>query len=1029
MKLRLPLGLLSLVTAFLVTSAHAVSVSDWTELKAAWDNGDRNFTLTGGIEFPPFDATQLGPDINTDTGIKPSSALAINAGESVTMEGGNFYFGYPEHDHNHANEIARSFYSAGTLVARNLTFVNNYSTASLYGKAGAFYADDGAVTRFELVNFSKNHLKVEGTDARTASGGAFVNGKGLYNSTGATALLQGSVFEENFIVINCTGDHALETNGFGGAIINNYESVLTITGSTFRGNYVSAVTAGRNLHAYGGAIDSDGARLDISDSSFTGNYITAYFGDGSTAPPTNEEAGGGALRITGGETNLVRVRFEGNYLQGNVRQLGGAIMNGSWATGLYLTDCIFEGNYTGHSSVSKGGAIYHNTTRENVQIASVDYDSFFRGNRVNVSVVDADGKPADGVANAIFFENERIATIDFRALKAYDPENVEAGSSLIFYDPVVFAPSADAVDVSFNFNRAEGATQYKGRVVFTGEDFSDTDDVANWNSTANGQTKFIQHDGALVIKEKARLGAGTTDSIGAASYEMKKGVLELISRGRLFAKTASFNTGNSWKESIIRADNTARLDTQTLDLSRGISFDFNPFMTQRNSGLQVYAGDVTFGGNMGIIDNGLDYYMNNRWGTEQRFLALDFVKEYTLTGTFDVLSHQYNSNIVDSEYGWQGTWSYEIVDGPDGTKDLYAVWTPTGGGPGPDPDPTPDPDPDPTPDPDPAPNPGIKDIHPELAGNIVMNSLWSTTSNMRALGNFALGQIDFNRYRLEKCANYWATGLGDFDMHRSVGKRDGYDYNGFGYAVGADTRLCPDNYLVGVAFGNLYGKNKSRNYSAEIKQASYIGMIYGGWLKDIDQSNAINVTGTASYGLTTNKLNTKYSDGLNSRGKWDNDAMRFTLRAEWLRSLGDNWTMTTFVGAEYDDATQQSFSETGDRPRHFSDGHLRNLALPVGLGISKQLDYSNGMKWINSLTASYLPDVYRSNPESEATRLTADGYRWKARGVEVSRHAGRLDYSTRLIINPTWSTFAGYGVEVRKDAVYQDVNLGVSASF
>lgn len=86
------------------------------------------------------------------------------------------------------------------------------------------------------------------------------------------------------------------------------------------------------------------------------------------------------------------------------------------------------------------------------------------------------------------------------------------------------------------------------------------------------------------------------------------------------------------------------------------------------------------------------------------------------------------------------------------------------------------------------------------------------------------------------------------------------------------------------------------------------------------------------------------------------------------------------------------------------------------------------MIWINSATVSYIPDVYRKNPEATATRLS-NGFNWTARGVQAARNAARLDLNTRLVFNRNWSAFAGYSLEGRSKSLFHGVNLGASYSF
>lgn len=180
--------------------------------------------------------------------------------------------------------------------------------------------------------------------------------------------------------------------------------------------------------------------------------------------------------------------------------------------------------------------------------------------------------------------------------------------------------------------------------------------------------------------------------------------------------------------------------------------------------------------------------------------------------------------------------------------------------------------------------------------------------------------------------------------------------------------------------------------------------------------------------MTTNELETHYSDGDHSGGKWDNNALRLTLRAQWNHALTEQWTLSPFMGVEYDNAWQKSFTETGDKARRFEQSTLRNLALPVGVGISHMTTFSNGVKWLNSIALSYVPDAYRKNPSSAALRTT-NGFAWTAQGLKPARNAGRVEYNTRVVLNEIWSVFGSYTLEGRKNALYHNANLGVSTSF
>lgn len=142
------------------------------------------------------------------------------------------------------------------------------------------------------------------------------------------------------------------------------------------------------------------------------------------------------------------------------------------------------------------------------------------------------------------------------------------------------------------------------------------------------------------------------------------------------------------------------------------------------------------------------------------------------SGDFDdIYSTATGTNTVNSPYTYEGYWTkeWEDLDG-DGINDhLYAVWNPTA---------------------------GIEEILPELDGADIGNSMWSSASNMKSVSNAALGQVGITRFLMGPKNNFWIKGMGDFTYHATRDGIDGYDYNGGGYAVGADRRFTPNTILA-----------------------------------------------------------------------------------------------------------------------------------------------------------------------------------------------------------------------------------------
>lgn len=812
---------------------------------------------------------------------------------------------------------------------------------------------------------------------------------------------------------------------------------MDINSCWFDRNYVALTEASDD--ARGGAMYVPGAEgLLVNDCVFTGNHVLVDPG------VVKGIAEGGA--VYSGKGVFQNCTFEGNYVSASSGSFGGAV---SGEGNLVLEDCRFLNNYALRSAQepslgsSYGGGLYYHVKpggSSTLEITAREKDSVFRGNAQYASQ-NQEGKLSGGVANAIYLKTMRTSgpcEVHFRA---------SAGRSLLFYDPVFFDSDRGTAPVMVYLNKEDGRNrQYSGRIVFSGEDYRQSGQADDRISYCAGNVRITQGNGEVIIREGAVLGLspeeyGKTPEesravIGMKRYEVQAGILEISSGGWLLAETLRFDgsLNCTW-----RVGSGARLDAKILDLSSGVTVDFQSGLDTGDSGIRITADDVLLGGALRIEDKynehgleRLDFYMDTRWANRQKYLVFDFTKQADIKNDFSqVVSRQTGVGAVDSPYGYQGKWKevWEDSDG-DAVKDkLYLVWTPAGSAPDPDdPDDPGNPDNPDNPNPQPPVYPGIREIHPELAGTLVMNSLWGAAFSLRTFSQASLERLDVARLQSGQKRNYYVTGLGSSGRFQSTEGVDGYDYSGYGWSAGADTLLGSGRRVAGFAFGGMDGKNKSRDYSSEVSTSVNFMMLYYGWMKEMSPGNLLKICGSAAYGMTSNSLDTYYRDGMESSGSWNSDSMRLTLRGEWIHTLDSHWMLTTFAGIEYDNTKQNAFTEAGGHMRSFSQAHMGNLALPLGVGIDREDDYGDGMKWHHRLALSLVPDVYRRDPDSEAVMI-GNGFTWTARGAERERFSFRLDYATRFHLDAEWSLFAGYTLEGRKDAFDQMINAGVGASF
>lgn len=313
----------------------------------------------------------------------------------------------------------------------------------------------------------------------------------------------------------------------------------------------------------------------------------------------------------------------------------------------------------------------------------------------------------------------------------------------------------------------------------------------------------------------------------------------------------------------------------------------------------------------------------------------------------------------------------------------------------------------------------------EYSGADVANAMLSTANNLHAMKTGAMNHLESARLRPVGKGNWWADGLGSFSMQRTEAGREGYDFQGGGYAVGGEYRVSRD-WMIGGTFGQIFGKNISRDNPSVNRQETIMGMLEAAWAHPTGKHSAVTVTGGIGYGSTDNELKSSFSDGRASRGDWNNRAFLGVLKGEWQIELSKGYVLKPGLGLEYTDVLQNAFTETGDSPRRFDKGYYRNLALPVSIALQKSFALGNGKVWDNMVSVSYVPDVYRHDAESTASR---NNYAWKASGSKPARNGVRASLFSRLSWNASWSVTGGYQLEVRSDNVYQTCSAGLEYSF
>lgn len=758
----------------------------------------------------------------------------------------------------------------------------------------------------------------------------------------------------------------------------------------------NSILSGTGLNA-GGAIYMSGAHsiMALGDHAiFHSNHAYSYGFNYDTSY-------GGAIYMSGINSTIMtfgdHASFSDNYAYGSSDGAGGAIyMKGNNISLTIRNGASFTNNY----AFVNGGAIFldGNNTNKSSRFMAFTHDVLFSGNMTGGTFTQHDDgsfSVENGIANSI-----HVSGTNHLQLAAAQ------GREVRFNDPIT-SSAYSTVTLSLNqYTDDEGNSHATdGSVIFSGELYQGDDAhlAASRYNNFKGQTTL--YGGTLILEHNVVFGnAGLRND---TSMTLEHGTLEIT--GGSVINAASFSITNG--DAVLRPGTSAFLNAKDVDLSRGFVFDMQKQVQEAASlanatGLSISApGSFTLGGSIGIMDTGTtaDYfYADNSWAQQRAFIVLTDANQTHTDDFSGAHSLATGSGRVDSPYAYTGSWSHQWVDvdGDGFPEQLQLVWTP-------------------------AEDAAIRDILPELAGTLAMNSMWSSASNAKNMSRTVLGNLDAQRFIAGPENNYWVKGMGDFLNHASEGVRDGFDYHGGGYSVGADRRIT-SHAILGLGFGDLYGMMRGRSFAGDIDQQTRIGMLYGGWHKVLNRKNTLLVTGTAGYGWTDNKMNSFHTGG-RSHGKWTNETLFGTFTGKWSRRVNETVAMEVMLGLEYTDVTQEAFTETGWDARRFEKGRLKNLSVPVGVGLTHRSELK-GREWINSAMVSYVPDVYRRNPSAQAERLL-NGYRWKAEGTSPDRNGVRVNVNSALQLNARWRMYAGYEFEGRSKATAHRFNAGVSYAY
>lgn len=464
-----------------------VAITD--TLQAAALAADATLTVNAPLAFPntvPFvvliDAEQI-------------QVTAINGNVFTVSRGFN---GTTATDH-----VIGSLVTLLSLTTINRsTFQNNIAgsatSGSQYGKGGAIYNENGAVT----IN--------EGTYLLN---GAVTDGGVLYNGNSATA----SILSATLGIFDATSPKGNKAGRDGGAIYNNDTAVLTIRSSILNGNQADVTVNGvtNDGNGDGGAIYNEtSATLVLDDSLLQNNTARnggALYNDDGTLVLNRDtfgvnsalENGGAIFNTSGGSLTL----NQGLFTTNSASDHGGAIMNFGSLTVLNVagTGTQFLSNESGtdtrpgDADNGSGGAIFN-------QDGTVDISSAtFTLNR------------SQGDAGVIFNEGDSTLTVQ---RTTFDRNSADGNGGAIVNNDFSQL-TIDEVTFSNNSADGDGGAIYNSSEFTSGSTLSLTidDTTLNNNSADRGGAIFNGAAGGLtMINSTLSANEATVNGGGIANF-------------------------------------------------------------------------------------------------------------------------------------------------------------------------------------------------------------------------------------------------------------------------------------------------------------------------------------------------------------------------------------------------------------------------------------------------------------------------------------------------------------------------------
>lgn len=566
-----------------------------------------------------------------------------------------------------------------------------------------------------------------------------------------------------------------------------------------------------------------------------------------------------------------------------------------------------------------------------------------------------------------------------------------------YYRASTTPPTTSAPTISLN-KLLDSNTQTDGMIVFSSDTLSPLEKLVFQNFTSVLLGKIELKSGKLLVTDNAKL--------------------------HVLAFTSSVNglliLGSNAGVDLVVDINNAAYATDNFSINN-LGCDVASFLKENSAAATLNAGakTVTITGAASIYsDDDVALYDTALLSSNVSFPMV--IPASTATSGVTISGFTPGDMEVPEHYGFQGSWSSSttppllaptpnggIPSGPANT--IYVKWTAAN------------------------PNHGVYLLDPARRGELVANSLWSSFSAMRTFSE-SLDEIKTN----EKDGIISSVkALGHYSQCSKKNDHEGF-YELFGGYHAALSIHYVDDASLGIAFGQLHGKLKSRPYDYKISEHVTLATLFGRF-PIITRCSETRLSWEVCYAYNHNNMTTKYKlntpQPRQSKGRWHNNSYYVQLSAEhpfleqlaFIRCLADRFNLSGFVGAEFIGGWQQAFTETGDLIRNFHRGKGYLITTPVGVR-SEWFAIYRCMPIVLNIRAAFKPNFCQVNPHT-VMDIVANKIDHSIYGAQLPRYSASIGCNSSIKLSRKTSFSFDYNADIKGKASSHRLSTGIQRIF